>query len=306
MNIPEYFKEKIINIYGEKGEVWIKDLPRIINLCIEKWSLTELKEADDLSYNFIMLGKSAHYGDVAIKIGVPHPEFNTELKALELYGGKNIIKCYDADLNLNAMVLERVRPGDNLTSLEGLDNQLNIAADLIHKLPIVVKDGHGFPSYSDWIKRAFKRARDENKVGDKMLYFMDEVEKLYGELEAYNYNKVLLHGDLHHWNILKDRDSGWKVIDPKGVIGIAPMESARFIDNHIDMVGESKKFNHLDNMVTVFSHKFKERKGNIAICYFILRVLSTCWTFEDANPSPEDLKKGIDECEFALNYINSL
>ena len=31
--------------------------------------------------------------------------------------------------------------------------------------------------------------------------------------------QMLLHGDLHHWNILSDADRGWMAIDPKGVIG---------------------------------------------------------------------------------------
>ena len=51
---------------------------------------------------------------------------------------------------------------------------------------------------------------------------------------------VLLHGDLHHDNILQNgddearhsfSDGGWLVIDPKGVIGESAYEVAAFIRN---------------------------------------------------------------------------
>ena len=43
--------------------------------------------------------------------------------------------------------------------------------------------------------------------------------------------QILLHGDLHHWNILSDADRGWMAIDPKGVIGASCLDVGRFINN---------------------------------------------------------------------------
>jgi len=59
-------------------------------------------------------------------------------------------------------------------------------------------------------------------------------------------------------------------------------------------------------MITVFSEKFNESKRVIAICYFVLNVLSICWTFEEVSPKEEDLTKGITKCAFSYNYIEAL
>jgi streptomycin 6-kinase len=42
--------------------------------------------------------------------------------------------------------------------------------------------------------------------------------------------EVVLHGDLHHENILRS-DGGWVAIDPKGVIGEREYETGAFIRN---------------------------------------------------------------------------
>ncbi|HKA75114.1 MAG TPA: aminoglycoside phosphotransferase family protein [Xanthobacteraceae bacterium] len=42
---------------------------------------------------------------------------------------------------------------------------------------------------------------------------------LFGELTPSPGERKLLHGDLHHDNILWDATRGWVAVDPKGVIG---------------------------------------------------------------------------------------
>jgi len=43
---------------------------------------------------------------------------------------------------------------------------------------------------------------------------------------------VLLHGDLHHFNILQDHERGWLSIDPQGVIGEAEYECGALLRNY--------------------------------------------------------------------------
>jgi streptomycin 6-kinase len=44
--------------------------------------------------------------------------------------------------------------------------------------------------------------------------------------------EVVLHGDLHHENILRSGD-GWIAIDPKGMVGEREYETGAFIRNHV-------------------------------------------------------------------------
>jgi streptomycin 6-kinase len=42
---------------------------------------------------------------------------------------------------------------------------------------------------------------------------------LFNELLPSQSEPVLLHGDLHHWNILRATRVPWLALDPKGVVG---------------------------------------------------------------------------------------
>jgi streptomycin 6-kinase len=306
MQIPAQFKEKITNQFDNKGTKWLDNLSGVLKQCIAKWQLSNCRLVDDLSYNLVVLASSDQYGEVVLKIGVPHFHLYTEMEAINLFNSSYICQCYDLDKELGAMLLEQIRPGENLTSLNDLDQQLAVAADLIAKLTEPIPDQHSLPSYKDWLDKAFACARKEGKVGNKMLAVIDRAEELFAEIKNKTDSQLLLHGDLHHWNILKDEQTGWKAIDPKGVVGPACMESARFIDNQIDMVDEKEKFTHFEKMTAVFADEFNQTQEMIADCYFVLRVLSTCWLAEVEVPVSDKLKQGIAKAESALEYTKKL
>ena len=315
ISIPDYFKAKIWRFFGTKGDNWLSRLDELLNRCLTKWNLANCHLATNLSVNLLCIADSPDYGSVVLKIGVPHSELYTEIEALSLYNGRNICLCYDSDVDIGAMLLERVIPGHNLTVLQHERECIEIAADVISTLPIPVNDNNILPSFSEWLEKAFARVRREDKVGSEWLVFVDKAERLFQEIDALEGKKMLLHGDLHHENILYDKSGQWKAIDPKGVIGIPCMEAARFIQNQLawDVVREFGKVNIkdksscLDEMVTIFGTAFDRPKRTIAICAFIDCVLSRCWTFEEYL-QPEELSEAkteaINSSEFYLNFIN--
>lgn len=305
MNIPEFFKEKIIRVFGQKGHKWLNELPDIVNKCEQKWNLTNLFILKDLSYNFICTAKSSIYGDVVLKIGIPSSEFMTELKALSNFKDDLICQVYDYDRECGAILLERIIPGDNLLTANN-DEWLKIAADISYKLPVEIEDNDLFPDYKDWINKAFIRAKKENKMDEDMLNLIDKAENIFYDIEKMNYRKVLLHGDLHHWNILFNENKGWKAIDPKGVTGISVMESARFLDNQITITESLGDFKALDKMISVFSNKFSESKLIVAQNLFILLVLSTCWSYENHSPEAKSLRHREDKCRFVNKYLEEM
>ncbi|MGM0410585.1 MAG: aminoglycoside phosphotransferase family protein [Bacillota bacterium] len=302
MIIPEFFKDKIIRVFGQKGNKWLSELPDIIDKSKQKWDLSNLSIVKDLSFNFICTAKSSIYGDVVLKIAIPSTEFITELKALSYFKDDLICQVYDYDKERGTILLERIIPGDNLLTANN-DKWLEIAADISYKLPVEIEDNDLFPDYKDWINKAFNRAKKENKMDKDMLNLIDKAETIFYDIEKMNYRKVLLHGDLHHWNILFNENKGWKAIDPKGVIGISVMESARFLDNQITITESLGDFRALDNMISVFSNKFSESKLIVAQNLFILLVLSTCWSYENHFPKKSSLKHREEKCRFVNNYI---
>ena len=69
---------------------------------------------------------------------------------------------------------------------------------------------------------------------DIPCHLQTQAQQLRDQLLASNRShSVLLHGDLHHENIIKS-DTGWVTIDPRGIIGEPLFDVCAFIYNPID------------------------------------------------------------------------
>lgn len=79
---------------------------------------------------------------------------------------------------------------------------------------------HAFPSVTDWAADLGKwRKRFGSMSSPLPNALVDWAEALFAELIATMSERVLLHGDLHHGNILRADRQPWLPIDPKGLIG---------------------------------------------------------------------------------------
>src|SRR5438128_12681264 len=68
-------------------------------------------------------------------------------------------------------------------------------------------------------------------IRQHLLALLEEAETLYAELSASMAEPVLLHGDLHHDNILSATRQPWLAIDPKGLIGEPAYEVGAWLRN---------------------------------------------------------------------------
>lgn len=305
MQLPDKFSRRIAEVFQEKGRKWLDSLDMIVNACIDKWKLQDCELAGGLSYNLICFARSAEFGAVVLKVGVPHSELFTEMTALRVYGGRGICRCYAADRELGAMLLERILPGTDLRERPTTAERTEIAADMMLKLPVPVDDGLDLPAFSEWIERAFSWTKEQEGAGSRILALVEAAEELLPELNLAQRPSVLLHGDLHHMNILRDGKTGWRAIDPKGVIGPQCLEAGRFIQNQMQMVNPAEREQCLDEMTSILARRLGESKRTIAICGFIDCVLGTCWSFQD-NAGLGEISESMDYCQVLLEYIRSL
>jgi streptomycin 6-kinase len=63
---------------------------------------------------------------------------------------------------------------------------------------------------------------------------LDPAQRIYADLCRTQREPALLHGDLHHYNVLSDRSRGWCAVDPKGVVGELEYELGAVLRNPID------------------------------------------------------------------------
>jgi streptomycin 6-kinase len=149
-----------------------------------------------------------------------------------------------------------------------------------------------------------------------MSALMKAALNLIGETDPDSWPDLLLHGDLHHSNILASGHGDWKVIDPQGVIGARFLEPARFIENHLlrfnvssfednSFEDNSLDENLLDVAVTHFAVQLGEAKHLIAAGVFVLHLLSTCWGLGEGY-SASVIERMIVECRSFFNYVKQV
>lgn len=233
MNLPHEFIRTIENGYGEKGKQFIANLPALIDEASSRWGLTNILPVSNLSYNFVAF---ANRGDdkVVLKIGVPNRELTSEMFTLKLFRGEGACRLIDCDEEKGFLLLERLQPGEMLSTVPHDEEATHIAAEVMQKIWRPVDHfppTDKFIQLSDWfdgLKRL--RATFQGGTGPLNEKLVDRVEQSVRDFFVENLKPVLLHGDFHHFNILSS-ERGWLVIDPKGVIGPAGYEVGPLLMN---------------------------------------------------------------------------
>ena len=110
----------------------------------------------------------------------------------------------------------------------------------------------------------------------------ERAEALFAELLASSGAPMLLHGDLHHENILAAERAPWLAIDPKGLIGEAEYEVGALMRNPLP------RLLALPDVTATLARRFDilaetlgfDRQRMIAWSY-AQAVLSAWWHIED-------------------------
>ncbi len=231
-NLPPNFIHNIHIAFGEAGKKWLADLPALLDEAAQKWELT-LGEPMLLSYNYVCAAARANGSEAVLKIGVPNRELLSELKALRLFNGNGACRLLAADEERSMFLLERLRPGEMLVTLENDDERTQIAAEVMQRIWRTPPETEGFIKLSEWFAELNGlRPRYQGGTGPFPKALVERVESLLPELFADSQPPVLMHGDFHHFNILSS-ERGWLVIDPKGVIGPRGYEVTPVLTNPI-------------------------------------------------------------------------
>ncbi|MBI2298619.1 MAG: phosphotransferase [Armatimonadetes bacterium] len=282
MTLPDHFVESIQRVFGERGREWLPRLPELVARCREKWRLLPGGICPQLSLNYLELTTTEEGKPVALKVGVPHPECFTEMEALRLYGGRGAVRLLASDAGLGALLLARLHPGTMLRDHGDNAEQTRIAASIMRALPVPVPASHGLPSFAQWTERAFRLTRAE--WGPHGLMPRDLLDAAEQALAALDGDPVVLHGDLHHENILLDEQAGWVAIDPKGAVGPACLEVGRFLQNQLPTEGWEPV---VGERIAIFSEELGYAPATVAAAGLVDCVLSHCWSLEDEALGPE-------------------
>jgi len=205
------------------------------------------------------------------------------------WNGKGAARIQDYD-ERGAMLIERARPGIELTTLhrEGRDEEATaITCQLM--LRLTVKTDYPFPTATDRAADlAGLRKRFNGNTGPFPEHLVDAAENLFAELIASQGEQVLIHGDLHHENILSARREPWLAIDPHGLIAEREFETYALLLNpdgiakNPDLEAISRR--RIDQMCDLLGFDRERIRGWGIAC----AVLSAWWSLDGHGTGYED------------------
>ncbi len=278
--VPEPFARTIIELYADDGVAWLNRLPSLLAECERRWSLTLKSPFPNLSYNYVTLAVRSDGLDVVLKLGVPNPELSSEIAALHLYDSHGSVALLDADPERGILLLERLKPGTTLADLTDDERATTIAAEVMRELWRPAPTEHSFPTVAGWAA-GMQRLRAEfgGGSGPFPVGLVAQAEALFAELLGSMAAPVLLHGDLHHWNILAAERRPWLAIDPKGLVGEPAYEAGALLRNQLPEGPEAKRVlaRRLDQLAEVLELD----RARLAGWGMAQAVLSAWWSYED-------------------------
>ena len=256
------FTSNIINIYGAHGAKWLKNLPKLTADIAKRLGLSALSPVANLSYNYVLSGFQGN-NPIILKLGLDTDSLKQEACALNFFAGHGAAKVISEEKGL--LLLQRAIPGVSLKShYSSKENEtINIACNAmkqLHQAKLPPASHHLFPHIKDWLTIL-------NLDWAIPADYLQKARQLRDKLLQNSTQDILLHGDLHHDNILKNNDD-WIVIDPKGVIGPSIFETWAFV---IDIEKDTQ----------FIANFFDFNLQDVRDWYFIHLILATCWNLED-------------------------
>lgn len=268
------FKQNIISIYSNEGKQWLDELPTIISEVAKQYHLTELVPVSNMSFNYVASG----YQDsrpIILKLGLNSKALAKETHCLSAFSNHAAAEVLASDNNM--IIMERAVPGTTLKEHfpdndEKATKILCASIKELHKASI--PESHNFYHLSE----LFKTLDQKLDITDKIL---GKAKHLRDKLLSTTTKEVLLHGDLHHDNILKNGDR-WLVIDPKGFIGDSAFEPAAYLCNPIpELLEENDAREIIENRINIYSAELEINAQRITDWLYAKSVLCWAWSLDD-------------------------
>lgn len=193
------------------------------------WSLTLEEVLSDAPTRQVLAARGPRGEALVLKCVLPGRSAEAERLSLAAFAGRGVPRVLAADPAEGLLLLERVAPGIVLRHLTQHDDDAatRAAGLLIATLPVPAPAAGPFLTVTGWLG-ALRAAE-----GRLPAAALDRASGLLTDLTAGAAERLLLHGDLHHDNILR-RGEGWCAIDPKGLIGERAAEAAPLLRRHAD------------------------------------------------------------------------
>jgi len=204
---------------------------------------------------------------------------------LAAFEGRGTVRLLADDAGV--LFLERLEPGTSLVPrvLDGDDDGASrILADVIARM--TPRHASAFPTVHDWALGFDRYLATEDSSIPRPL--VTAAHQAYLRLCASQTSPRLLHGDLHHANVLFDAGRGWLAIDPKGVVGEVEFEIGAALRNPYECADAIVDPAIITRRASLFADLLALDVDRVLAWGFAQAVLAAAWDAEDGNAVDDD------------------
>jgi len=254
-------------------------MDQFLDKYIQDW---KLENCEKLASTFTsdVYSADSKYGKVVLKI-LNEVGVKDELPGtffLENCSGRGTVNLFEYD---DRALLIEFLSGDNLYQFSKTGNEQQaskIFCEIIRKIHSVndIKDRNRLVFYTDLLK-----VFDRIETPQNLIVTFEKVRELAKKLVATQTQEVLLHGDLHHENVLSRSNGDFVCFDPKGMIGDPAYELGTTLKNPWDYPKISQNINIFQERAKYFSNELNLSYERIIGFAFVHLGLSIAWAIED-------------------------
>jgi streptomycin 6-kinase len=245
---------------------------------IRNWRVV-VERTSETQSSFIAFGRRDSQ-PVVLKVLKKHGDEWRAGEILDAFEGRGVVQVYE--YLEGAVLLERLIPGNSLVAmvLDGRDDAAtDILAEVIGTMSPRSSVDARVPTVQEWAE-GFERYA-ARCVGQIPRNLVEEAQRVYFELCGSQSQPRLLHGDLHHYNVLFDDARGWLAIDPKGVVGELEYEVGAALRNPYERPELFADQSTIATRVNRFASMLNLDVRRTLAWGFAQAVLSAIWAVED-------------------------
>jgi streptomycin 6-kinase len=201
---------------------------------------------------------------------------------LEAFDGAGVVRT--GGFVDGAVLMERLQPGHSLAALalRGRDDEATeILARVIREMsprtaptstPTVTDLARSFDAYLNGVTEPISKA------------LVEEARETYLGLCESQTRPRLLHGDLHHDNVLFDSARGWLAVDPKGCVGETEYEIGASLRNPLENPDVFAAAQRVERRLKTFDAELGLNASRALGWSWTQAVLAAIWLVEDGSP----------------------
>ena len=235
-------------------------------------------------------------GPAVLKVSIEPKMVGFEAAALNHFGTAVCPRILGLSLEVEAILLERFEVVEDLSEM--YPDALKEVAIWMPMFDVVKSRAEippGFATlagFSEVFNRAFDLTSDV--VIRRLMRHADDRKQILMGVPGEN---RLLHGDMHHFNVLRDAATGWRLIDPHGVVGHPLYELGAFLRNPWGpCYTEPGVRTRLAERIDVLSDRLSIPRSVVAEYGFYGAAISVAWSVEDGSDDVEGMVVMAEAC----------